>query len=62
MQTHWFQVICKSLLGKALPYLSLLVTIAAPTRSTHSSRYISLVIPQSQFLLWPPSLPVLCCQ
>jgi hypothetical protein len=34
----------KSLLGKAPPYLSSLVTIAAPTHSTRSSRYISLVI------------------
>jgi hypothetical protein len=40
------QVIYKSLLGKAPPYLSSLVTIAAPTRSTRSSRYISQVIPQ----------------
>jgi hypothetical protein len=47
-QTHWPQVICKSLLGKAPPYLSSLVTIAAPTRSTHSSRYISLVIPKAK--------------
>ncbi|CDQ61333.1 unnamed protein product [Oncorhynchus mykiss] len=39
-QTHWLQ----SLLGKAPPYLSSLVTIATPTRSTRSSRYISLVI------------------
>jgi hypothetical protein len=46
-QTHWLQVIYKSLLGKAPPYLSSLVTIAAPTRSTHSSRYISLVIPKA---------------
>ena len=38
-QTHWLQVIYKSLLGKAPPYLSSLVTIAAPTRSTCSSRY-----------------------
>ena len=29
------------------PYLSSLVTIAAPTRSTHSSRYISLVTPKA---------------
>ena len=36
----------KSLLGKAPPYLSSLVTIAAPTRSTRSSRYISLVTPK----------------
>jgi hypothetical protein len=36
----------KSLLGKAPPYLSSLVTIAAPTRSMHSSRYISLVTPK----------------
>ena len=35
--------IYKSLLGKAPPYLSSLVTIAPPTRSTCSSRYISLV-------------------
>ena len=33
-----------SLLGKAPPYLSSLVTIAAPTRS---SRYISLVTPKA---------------
>ncbi|CDQ80962.1 unnamed protein product [Oncorhynchus mykiss] len=38
-QTHWLQ----SLLGKVPPYLSSLVTIATPTRSTSSSRYISLV-------------------
>jgi hypothetical protein len=46
-QTHWLQVIYKSLLGKAPPYLSSLVTIAAPTCSTHSNRYISLVIAKS---------------
>ena len=46
-QTHWLQVIYKSLLGKAPPYLSSLVTIAAPTRSTRSSRYISLVTPKA---------------
>jgi hypothetical protein len=45
-QTHWIQVIYKSLLGKAPPYLSSLVTIAAPTRSTRSSRYMSLVTPK----------------
>jgi hypothetical protein len=38
-QTHWLQVIYKSLLGKAPPHLSSLVTIATPTRSTRSSRY-----------------------
>ena len=46
-QTHWLQVIYKSLLGKAPPYLSSLVTIAAPTHSTGSSRYISLVTPKA---------------
>uniref|UniRef100_A0A4W5JED3 Reverse transcriptase domain-containing protein n=1 Tax=Hucho hucho TaxID=62062 RepID=A0A4W5JED3_9TELE len=46
-QTHWLQVIYKSLLGKAQPYLSSLVTIAAPTPSTCSSRYISLVTPKA---------------
>jgi hypothetical protein len=46
-QIHWLQVIYKSLLGKAPPYLSSLVTIASPTRSTHSSRYISLVTPKA---------------
>jgi hypothetical protein len=46
-QTHWLQVIYKSLPGKAPPYLSSLVTIATPTRSTCSSRYISLVIPKA---------------
>uniref|UniRef100_A0A8K9UW94 Reverse transcriptase domain-containing protein n=1 Tax=Oncorhynchus mykiss TaxID=8022 RepID=A0A8K9UW94_ONCMY len=45
-QTHWLQVIYKSLLGEAPSYLSSLVTIATPTRSTRSSRYISLVIPK----------------
>jgi hypothetical protein len=35
------------LLGKALPYLSSLVTIATPTHSTRSSRYISVVIPKA---------------
>jgi hypothetical protein len=37
------------MLGKAPPYLSSLVTIATPTRSTRSSRYISLVIPKTYF-------------
>jgi hypothetical protein len=46
-QTHWLQVIYKSLLGKAQPYLSSLVTIAAPTHSRHSSSYISLVTPKA---------------
>ena len=46
-QTHWLQVIYTSLLGKALPYLSSLVTIAAPTRTMRSSRYISLVTPKA---------------
>jgi hypothetical protein len=45
--THWLQVIYKSLLGKAPPYLSSLVTITTPTRSTRSSRYISLVTPKA---------------
>ena len=48
-QTHWLQVIYKFLRGKALPYLSSLVTIAAPTRSTHSSRYTSLVTPKANY-------------
>jgi hypothetical protein len=46
-QIHWLQVIYTSLLGKAPPYLSSLDTIATPTRSTRSSRYISLVIPKA---------------
>jgi hypothetical protein len=46
-QTHWLQVIYKSLLGKAPPYLGSLVTITTPTRSTRSSWYISLVIPKA---------------
>jgi hypothetical protein len=46
-QTHWLQVIYKSLLCKAPPYLSSQATIATATHSTHSSRYISLVIPQT---------------
>jgi hypothetical protein len=46
-QTHWLQVSYKSLLGKAPPYLSSLVAIAASTRSTHSSRYISLITPKA---------------
>ncbi|CDQ98317.1 unnamed protein product, partial [Oncorhynchus mykiss] len=40
-------VIYKSMLGKAPPYLSSLVTITTPTHSTRSSRYISLVIPKA---------------
>ena len=44
-QTHWLQVIYKAMLGKAPPYLSSLVTIAAPISSTRSRRYISLVTP-----------------
>ena len=42
-QTHWLQIIFKTLLCKVPPYLSSLVNIAAPTCSTRSSRYISLV-------------------
>uniref|UniRef100_A0A8C7Q836 Reverse transcriptase domain-containing protein n=1 Tax=Oncorhynchus mykiss TaxID=8022 RepID=A0A8C7Q836_ONCMY len=48
-QTHWLQVIYKTLLGKVPPYLSSLVTIAAPTCSTRSSRYISLVTPKTNY-------------
>ena len=50
-QTHWLQVIYNSLLGKALPYLSLLVTITTPTCIRRSSRYISLVIPKANTCL-----------
>uniref|UniRef100_A0A8K9VEK2 Reverse transcriptase domain-containing protein n=1 Tax=Oncorhynchus mykiss TaxID=8022 RepID=A0A8K9VEK2_ONCMY len=46
-QTYWLQVIYKSLLGKAPPYLSSLVTIAAPTHCTRYNRYISLVTPKA---------------
>jgi hypothetical protein len=46
-QSHWLQFIYKSLLGKAPPYLSSLVIIAAPTRSMRSSRYISLATPKA---------------
>jgi hypothetical protein len=46
-QTHWLQIIYKSMLGKAPPNLSSLVTITTPTRSTRSSRDISLVIPKA---------------
>ena len=46
-QTQWLQVTYKSWLGKAPPYLSSLFTIATPTRSTRSSKYISLVIPKA---------------
>ena len=59
-QTHWLQVIHKSLLGKSPPYLSSLVTIATPThrcKQVYCSGH-----PQSQFFFWPPFLPVLCCQ
>ena len=42
-QTHWLRFIYTSLLGKAPPYLSSLVPIGTPTRSPHSSRYISMV-------------------
>jgi hypothetical protein len=35
------------MLGKAPPYLSLLVTITTSSRSKRSSRYISLVIPKA---------------
>ena len=41
------------MLAKALHYLSSLVTIATPTRSTRSSRYISLVTPTAN--------PSFCC-
>ena len=60
-QTHWLQVIYKSLIGKVPPYLSSLVTIAAPTRSTRSSRYISLVTPKANSSFGRLFLPVLCC-
>ena len=46
-QIHWLQVIYKTLLGKVPHYLNLLVTIAAPTCSTRSSRHISLVTPKA---------------
>uniref|UniRef100_A0A8C7RJN6 Reverse transcriptase domain-containing protein n=1 Tax=Oncorhynchus mykiss TaxID=8022 RepID=A0A8C7RJN6_ONCMY len=46
-QTHWLHVIYKTLLGKVPPYLSSLVTIASPTCSTRSSKYISLVTPKT---------------
>jgi hypothetical protein len=46
-QTNLLQVIYKTLLGKVPPYLSSLVTIAAPTCSTCSSSYISLVTPKT---------------
>ena len=49
-QTHWHQVIYKSLLDKAPPYLHTLVTIAVPPHSTRSSRYISLVTPKANSL------------
>ena len=39
-QIHWLQVIYKSQVVKAPPYLSSLVTIAAPIPSTCSSKYI----------------------
>jgi hypothetical protein len=47
-QTHWLQVIYKAMLGKVPPYLSSLVTMATPTRSTRSSRCISLIIPKAK--------------
>jgi hypothetical protein len=50
-QTHWLQVVYKSLLGKALPYLSSLVTKTTSTRSSCSSRYVSLVIPKANSYL-----------
>ena len=48
-QTHWLQVIYKTLLGKVSTYLSSLVTIAARTSSTRYSRYISLVTPKTNY-------------
>ena len=53
-QTHRHQVIYKSLLGKALPYLSSLVTIPEPT----SSQQVYFIGHPPR----PPFLPVLCCQ
>ena len=47
LQTHWLHVIYKNLQGKVSPNLSSLVTIAAPTCSMHSSRYISRVTPKT---------------
>ena len=49
-QTHWLQVIYKSMLGKAPPYLSSLFPMATPVKhppSMRSSRYISLIIPKA---------------
>jgi hypothetical protein len=48
LQTHikHFQY-NKPMLGKALPYLCSLLTIAKLTSSTHSRRYISLVNPKT---------------
>ena len=46
-QTHWLQVIYTSLLGKARPYLSSLVTIATPTRI---QQVYLMCLPQSQHL------------
>jgi hypothetical protein len=54
-QTHWLQVIYKSLLGIAPPYLSSLVTVATPTHSKCSSRYISLVITKAPLAAFPSS-------
>jgi hypothetical protein len=48
-QTHWLQVIYKSMLGKPLPYLSSLVTITTPIRSTPLQVYLT-GHPQSQHL------------
>ena len=39
-----FNKLCRAI---SKPYLNELVTIAAPTHSTHSSRYISLVTPKA---------------
>ena len=50
-QTHWLQVIYKSLLGKAPPYLSSLVTIATPTRSKHSAGIFHWSPPKPTFPL-----------
>ena len=44
---YFRKALYKSMLDKSPTYLSSLVTIATPTRSMHSSRYSSLVIPKA---------------
>ena len=57
-QTQWLQVIYKSLLSKAPPYLSSLVTIADHTGSTRARRYTPVARAPAGISHWSPPKPI----